>query len=219
MINILIKSIIDPYSKYCFVKNLDKGSKVFDVGCGNHSASKINYLNKDIIIDGIDIIEYNTNNNDKAIMRNYFIVEPTKFNAFIQNLEEPYNAIICSHVIEHVENVQELLTVLLNKLDINGVLYLSFPNSASVHFPKRNGTLNFFDDNTHAQQPPNLEDIEKIILNTNCRILKKVTPNKIFLGYILGMIVEPISAFTKKVLPFTWYYWGFENVLIIQKTK
>lgn len=219
MINIFIKSCIDKYSKYFFVKKLKYGSKILDVGCGNHSASKIKYLNKNVVIDGIDIIEYNTNEHDKELMNNYFIIKPTKFNLFIKDLPYNYNAIICSHVIEHVNDLQELLNILLNKLEKDGLLYLSFPNAASINFPKRKGTLNFYDDETHSQLPPNLPTIEQIIKNNNCTIIKKATPNKVLLGYMLGILLEPISAITKKVLPFTWYYWGFENVLIIKKIK
>lgn len=217
MINIFIKSKIDKYSKYYFVKKLNSGNRVLDVGCGNHSATKINFLNNNLLIDGIDIVEYNTNEQDKKIMNNYFIVEPTKFNSFIEQLNCKYDAIVCSHVIEHVEDLEELLIVLMKKLERNGLLYLSFPNESSIHFPRRIGTLNFFDDNTHANQPPNLQFVENIIRNNNCIIIKKATPNKILIGYLLGLLLEPISAITKKVLPFTWYYWGFENVLIIQK--
>ncbi|MEI2707415.1 MAG: class I SAM-dependent methyltransferase [Chitinophagaceae bacterium] len=217
MINILIKSIIDKYSKYYFVKKLLPKTRLLDVGCGNHSASKIYYLNKNISIDGIDIIEYNTNEHDKQIMNNYFIVEPDEFNNFINKLPNNYNSIVCSHVIEHVANYEDLLTVLLNKLAPNGLLYLSFPNANSVNYPKRSGTLNFYDDETHEKFPPDVEDVKKIILKNSCEIVDQITPNKILLGYILGMLVEPISILTKKVLPFTWYYWGFENVFIVKK--
>ena len=85
----------------------------------------------------------------------------------------------------------------MKKLEKNGLLYLSFPNESSIHFPRRIGTLNFFDDNTHAKQPPILQSVEKIIQNNNCIIIKKATPNKIFIGYLLGIngyfIIQPNS--------------------------
>jgi len=217
MINILLKAFIDKNSKYRFIKQLPIGTELLDVGCGNHSPSKANYLNKSIFIDGIDIVEYNMNSLDKSILRNYFIVSKSNFNLFIKNIKTNYQAIVCSHVLEHVDEHTELLEILLDKLAPNGQLYISFPNYNSIKFPSRKGTLNFFDDETHFKSPPDINIIEKIILQKGCKIINKSVPNKPFLGYILGLLIEPFSRLQRKVLPFTWYYWGFENVYIIKK--
>jgi cyclopropane fatty-acyl-phospholipid synthase-like methyltransferase len=211
MINILIKSLFDTYSKYHFVKKLNRHAKVLDVGCGNHSASKINYINKNIAIDGIDIIDYNVSEIDKKIMTNYYIVDSDSFNEFIYKIPHSYDAIICSHVIEHVKDYKSLLTILIKKLTKNGVLYLSFPNQKSAYFPKRKGTLNFYDDLTHVNLP-DLQAIQEVLTKNNATVVKSALPNKKFIGFIVGMLIEPFSMALKRVLPFTWYFWGFENV-------
>jgi len=216
MITVRIKSILDKNSKYYFVKHLNTGSRLLDVGCGNHSASKLHLLNKNILIEGIDIEDYNIDETDKRIMQNYYLTTPTAFNSFIKSIPQKYDAIICSHVLEHVQNYSELTVILLNKLQIGGLLYLSFPAALSVDFPSRAGTLNFWDDTTHVQIPQ-LSVIEELCRQNNAVIIKKALPNKGALNSLLGMLVEPISRLRKKVLPFTWNFWGFENVLVINK--
>ena len=68
---------------------------------------------------------------------------------------------------------------MMNKLKQGGMLYLSFPCYDSLYFPRRMGTLNYYDDETHTEIPPKYEDIInliKIIILKSLLSLKDIDP-------------------------------------------
>ncbi len=80
-----------------------------------------------------------------------------------------------------------------------GYYYMVFPSEKSTNFPRRDGTLNFFDDSTH-QSPPTFRDICNEIEKNNGEILKKIENYKPLIPYFIGFILEPISIIKRKVL-------------------
>ena len=62
---------------------------------------------------------------------------------------------------------------MLKKVKRGGSLYLSFPSAKSLSFPSRIGTLNYYDDITHNNEPPDLENIIEI-LKKNGLIFQKI---------------------------------------------
>lgn len=67
-----------------------------------------------------------------------------------------YDAIVLSHVLEHVENYLGLLADAIQVLARDGVIYVEYPSPRSLRLPSRCGTLNFFDDPTHISPPDTL---------------------------------------------------------------
>jgi hypothetical protein len=84
---------------------------------------------------------------------------------------------LCIHVIEHLDDWREMLPSLGTMLKSNSSIYIEWPSENSLHFPKasdvweefakvRNGysqqlltTLNYLDDDTHLNEPPNIFDV------------------------------------------------------------
>jgi len=110
-----------------FLKNsLPAGATILDVGCGNGVISR--HLGKfGFNVTGVDVSEktiekanaLNTLNNVSFIKKSAEELMATG---------EQYDAIICSEVLEHLDNPESLLKVLNNILSENGKLIITVPN-------------------------------------------------------------------------------------------
>ena len=144
------KAYLDPYSKYQFVRSLNQpAAEILDIGCGVDSVRKLKALAPLAQFDGIDIEEYQMSEAGKRAMRTYSIVPKEDF---FRHIEEgpTYDGMVLSHVIEHLEEPNRFLEMLLSKLKSGGKLYVSTPCMKSVNFPAlKRGCLNFYDDPTH----------------------------------------------------------------------
>lgn len=107
-------------------QKLPTNGKVLDVGCGNGIISM--HLGKEgFNVKGIDVSE-------KAIQK--AIASNPLNNVTFENLSaeelvakgEKYDAIVCSEVLEHLQDPGELLSKLHQSLTDNGVLIVTVPN-------------------------------------------------------------------------------------------
>jgi len=119
----LIRSIVR-YS--CAKKFLKEGDKILDFGCGTGIGSFILQKGESVRITGIDI--------DKAqIDFAKKLYNPSDIN-FIQKdiipsgLEETYDLIVISEVLEHIENWKRILEILKENLKENGEFFITLPN-------------------------------------------------------------------------------------------
>ncbi len=108
--------------------SLSGNGKVLDVGCGNGNISI--YLGSlGYNVRGVDISEKAINN-----ARNNNPYPHVKFDAVsaeqLSAEKSHYNAIICSEVLEHLDNPKQLLDTLYNLLEDDGVLIVTVPNGA-----------------------------------------------------------------------------------------
>jgi len=214
MINI-IKSILNPYSRSNFVLSIKNRGVLLDVGCGNDSPYRTKLIRPDLYYIGIDIVKLSSEKSKRSA--NQFILSAN--NLFLDDLNrlEKCDAIICSHVVEHVEDPNALIKALLSKIKSSGSLYLSYPTKRSVNFPRRKGTLNFYDDPTHRNVIDGNEVLKSIDLNLY-EVKYKISNRPVILA-LIGLILEPVSALFRRLAPFgaTWALYGFEDVFIIRK--
>jgi len=107
-------------------ENLQKGSRVLDVGCGNGIISR-GVGKEGYQVHGIDISE-------KAIEKAKALT--TLPNVTFDNISaeqlvadgNKFDAVICSEVLEHLNHPQKLLKVLYDSLRDNGLLIVTVPN-------------------------------------------------------------------------------------------
>lgn len=85
-----------------------------------------------------------------------------------------FDAIIMSHVIEHLPNGLDLLGRLVDKLKPGGYLYVEFPSVRSLALPHLRGTLHFCDDPTHVRIY-SVAEIANLLLARDFTILKAGT--------------------------------------------
>lgn len=215
----VIKKLMKPYGLISFLSKLSDSSRILDVGCGNNSPERTKQLLPNCYYVGLDIGDYNNKLSPEKIADEYIECMPEDFASTIATLDKKFDAVVSSHNLEHCQDSVSTLKAMLGTLNPDAICYLAFPCEASVNFPSRIGTLNFFDDETHAEAPPNLQKVLAIVADCNCQVEILKPRYRPTLLFILGFFIEPFSFFYRKVMAGTWSLYGFETVLWIRKNK
>ncbi len=201
------------YAKRSFLKHIPERGSVIDVGCGNNSPKEFRIFRPDLYYVGIDVESYNQSDDPMEFANEYLIVPPEKFTEAIEKYKGKMNAVVSSHNLEHCDNPYSVLQAMIETLKKGGIMYISFPCEESVVFPFRQGTLNFYDDKTHKNEPLSWVKVLKFIEDNNCDILyanKRYRPSPLsFIGFLL----EPLFAHNKKTSVPTWSLYGFESII------
>jgi len=165
---------------------------------------------------GLDISEYNTGSFSKDIADEYILTDPDIFVNSIKSIKRKFDAIISSHNLEHCDDRLGTINAMIDKLNKKGKIFLSFPSKESINFPKRIVALNYYDDPTHKDLPPNFELILEILREKGLRIVYSQRSYKPFLLNMIGNFTYLISFFTKKIHLGVWEKWGFESIIIAE---
>ena len=78
--------------------------------------------------------------------------------------------------------------------------------------PSREGTLNFWDDDTHVR-PPDYQRVLDLLAAEDVTIDFSAERYRPPARLAVGVLTEPISRVRKKVMPGTWALYGFETVI------
>jgi len=97
---------------------------LLDVGCGNHSVREYRKAFRNIEYYGLDAVDnYNNYPEDIRLMRKFFLCDLNS-----PELQEVpnyfFDAIVMSHIIEHLTNVDRVLSGLSSKLKRGGAIYI-----------------------------------------------------------------------------------------------
>ena len=136
---------------------------------------------------------------------------------FEKLINEDFDVIIMTHVIEHLYNGDEVIAKLLTKLKSGGYLYVEYPSFKSTKFPSMKGTLNFFDDPTHCRLYSQME-LFNLFLKNNCIILKGGVRRNI--KYILLTPFRAVFDFIRYKYvngSVVWDVMGFAEYVIVRK--
>ena len=106
---------------------------------------------------------------------------------------------------------------MLKAVNIGGKLFLTFPCESSVNYPKREETLNYYDDMTHKFYPPNFEETLKTIRDEGFELIHAIKNYQPKILFYFGLFCEPISKIRKKNMIGTWEYYNFESIIIDKK--
>ena len=133
------------------------GAKLLDVGCGNHSPSITKRHFPALTYHGIDPADWNRDEADAAALDVFYRVDIEDAAALATIPDHAYDAIICSHVLEHLQSPADATLALLQKLAPGGAAYFEVPSARSLTLPRAQdgwrgikGCLNFWDDPTHT---------------------------------------------------------------------
>jgi len=169
------------YLNRCFGNN---NFKVLDVGSGNHSASKTKSVFPNCEYHGVDLDKFY--NNDESDFRNmHAFYELDLTSSDLANIPNDYfDFILMSHIIEHLENGDQVILKLLPKLKAGGYIYIEYPGIRSTKLPSMHGTLNFYDDSTHVRIY-SVEEISFLLRTAGMQVLRAGTRRN--LAYLLAM--------------------------------
>ena len=203
-----------PHSKYKFLGLNPKG-KLLDVGCGSVTPFRIKSRFPNLFYTGIDICDYDQQMS--KVLDEYIITTPDEFANTIENIDTKFDMVISSHNLEHCNDREKTLLAMIKVLKVGGYLYLAFPSEKSVNFPNRKGCLNYYDDPTHKNSPPDFDKIINTLKENNLEIIFAKKSYKPFLEWIAGFFLERKSKKDKEVKDGTWSYWGFVSVIWAKK--
>lgn len=203
--------------KYAFLDILNYGSSILDVGCGNDASYNIKTCYPSLKYTGIDIGNYNQT---KPMLADEFILtSPEEFSKSISSFHNHFDAVISSHNLEHCNHREETLIAMANAVKPGGLIYLSFPCEASIGFPSRSRTLNYFDDPTHKGLPPNFDLVIQTLIEKGFNIQFSTRRYRPCFLSILGFIQEPFAYIGNNILQGTWALYGFESIIWAKKNN
>ena len=215
MFHNLFSRIIKPKGKRAFLLSLPKGACLLEVGCGNHSPEYVKGLRPDVFYVGIDVADYNTDEKSKEVADRYVLTTGEYFAETIANMDVMFDGVLSSHNLEHCNHPLETIDAICSRLKVDGRLYLAFPCEKSVEFPSRQGTLNFYDDNTHIYLPILRDVIKRLIQGNNLFIDFMAASYRPLIGRIFGAILDRFIK--KRNNSFTWLHYGFETIIWAHK--
>ncbi len=188
--------------------------RILDVGAGSHSASITKKWLPKCHYTGIDISKsYDNDEADFKAMDEFIEMDLTKLE-FGKISDDKYDLIVMSHVIEHLQNGDKVISGLMSKLKKGGVIYIEFPSERSVNFPSMRETLNFYDDKTHCRIYT-VKEISNLLLENQMQIMSSgikrqwinilVMPAKIIIqlvtkGYVRAGVFWDFYGFAEYVI-------------------
>lgn len=200
---------------YAFLARLAPDASILDVGCGNDSSYNIKSCHPRFNYTGIDIGDYNQTK--PRLADNYLLTTPESFAETIAGLPVSFDAVVSSHNLEHCNDRNETLKAMLKVIKPGGKLYLAFPCEASVSFPHRNRTLNYFDDHTHQGTPPKFDEVLQQICDSGFEIERGIKRYRPAALRAIGLLQEPIARARNDIMQGTWALYGFESIIWARK--
>lgn len=137
-------------SRFC--RGLGKSAKVLDLGCGTGQNGRfMKEILPDADIYGVDILPAE----DLPEFYSYSVVDIEK--ASLPYPDESFDAVVFTHVIEHLRNPLGIGDEIRRVLKKGGLIYVETPNWTSTLVPsfgfhrEQHHPFNFYDDPTHIK--------------------------------------------------------------------
>ncbi|MEI7974042.1 MAG: class I SAM-dependent methyltransferase [Bdellovibrio sp.] len=172
MLKIWIKKLLAPPRLKALRRQfgLNQKIRILDVGCGNDSCALTRYWLNVQEYHGVDREHWQGRELDYKRMDQLFFLDLEKSD--LREIPDLfYDALIMSHVIEHLKCGEEVLFKLLPKLKTRGVIYIETPSELTLRYPSAEGFLNFYDDPTHQRLYP-IDNLNRLLSERNFTVLR-----------------------------------------------
>lgn len=171
----------------------DRPFTLLDVGAGNHSASLAKKYFPECKYYGIDRSKhYNNDEDDFRAMEEFYEMDLNELD-FARIPDGHFDLIMMVHVIEHLPKGETVINALLPKLKPGGYIYIEYPSINSIRLPSKEGTLNFFDDDTHLRLYSPY-DLYNLLIANGMIILKSGTRR-----FLSEIVLFPAKAIYSKI--------------------
>jgi predicted TPR repeat methyltransferase len=145
-----LRQLVLPYSLRTLKRKVSRTDEVriLDIGCGPDMPGIAARAFPRRVYHGIDIAKPNPET--LRHIDEFFPLDLTSSD-FAEIKDGFYDAILMSHVIEHIMNGEKVIAALAPKLKPQGAMFVEFPSVRSLGLPSGTGTLQFCDDDTHVR--------------------------------------------------------------------
>ncbi|RJR25263.1 class I SAM-dependent methyltransferase [Candidatus Microgenomates bacterium] len=220
-----IVRVINKYKDHCV------GNKALDIGCGCGALSF--YLGSigfdvtgiDISKKAVDICEQN-----KKMFELHGCLKFFKLNFPQENIKGRYDLIICSEVLEHIEDQKKAIRYIKNKLNKNGIVIFSLPSIKSpLH---RLGLSSKHDINVGHLRRYSMDSIYNLINFSGLRTIELIETEGILknflfiIGFPLNKILIRLSNRFLFISSFIFFiddmllkFFGGSQIILVSKTK
>lgn len=206
-----------PHGKVHFLTRLPEDARLLDVGCGNNSPFLVKSILPRSDYTGIDIGDYNQTKPNRA--DHYIVTTPEAFADRIAAFDACFDAVVSAHNLEHCNDRYATFRAMLRATRPGGCMYVSFPSASSVSFPRRVGTLNYYDDPTHKDSPPDIDRLLAMAAEHGFETVFATRRNRPWLAWLVGFVLEPVSMLRRRVMRGTWEFHGFEAVMVLKRAQ
>lgn len=195
------------------------GQKPFvllDIGAGNHSCSKYKKAFPNCEYHGVDLDKtYNNDETDFSQMKAFYEMDLTQLD-FSSIPDNHFDFIMMAHIIEHLHNGDKVIEGLIPKLKSGGYIYIEYPGEKSTRLPSMNGSLNFYDDDTHVR----VYSVREIsnVLSSQFEVIHAGTRRN--LAFLIAMpfkIILSLLQFKKPSGNMFWDLLGFAELVFARK--
>lgn len=150
-----------------FARLLPDGSAVLDVGCWHYSFAR---FCEEIGVGGLRHFGIDVEAPGDAIPPEGYVFTQVDVAASpFPFADESFDAVMASHVIEHLIDARPVLDEAFRVLKPKGLLYLECPSDRSVRLPsmpfkfEEARSLNFYDDPTHVGRPHTPQSLHRLL--------------------------------------------------------
>jgi len=140
---------------------------------------------------------------------------------------ESFDAVVASHVIEHLTNPMRLMDEMFRVLKVGGLLYLECPSDRSLRLPsmpfrhEEFRSLNFYDDPTHVGRPHTPQSLYRLFKMYGAEVLesKYLVSGRVRLTFpktLLWALLRRDAALLEHTM---WWAFGFAVYGIAKKSQ